>query len=553
FWPRFAVAGAAMVLLSLVLVNINQHPNSGEAGKVATARKDLLEEREQRGRSIDDRASRPPANGPAADYFFEDRDRSSGAKNSKDARLQRELKLAENERVPAQTERDTFAGASTKKALDPAPTLRMKRGELKGEDELTVARESLDRKRAPAPEFRVSLADGLAKADADQDTQVRREAGATSASSGSRLHPEASPKPDLTRSLPPVAQSETRQLPGQTLGDQPQPLGRSDASVKGGLSADGSGTRQAFYAIAPSTLGAESNAVAFTHPTLTVMPNTGPALAYDSTKEASFFKRSRLEVENRPVPSAVPVPPISSTQPAESSLALIVASPAPAEPVWNFGYAGNAGAAPAITARFANINQKVQSAAEDKKQPAPKSNEAWGEAAHAQPLSTTFNVEQNGDSIRIVDFDGSIYTGRLLQRANALDAEKTKAERSVDAVNELQQTSQSAADGSEVPFRASGTNRTLNKLVVVDGAMFGHDAAQLDGAASKERGYRGLAEQPLIDFKGALQAAKPAAASKLNEPTNQPLPEILRASSIKGTVRLDVTNELKIEAKRVSQ
>ena len=29
FWPRFAVAGASVVLLSLVLVNINKHPNPG--------------------------------------------------------------------------------------------------------------------------------------------------------------------------------------------------------------------------------------------------------------------------------------------------------------------------------------------------------------------------------------------------------------------------------------------------------------------------------------------------------------------------------------------
>src|SRR5436305_13435790 len=56
FWPRFAVAGAAVVLLSLVLVNINQHPNPGEARKVAKARKELSEEREHRGRSIDERA-----------------------------------------------------------------------------------------------------------------------------------------------------------------------------------------------------------------------------------------------------------------------------------------------------------------------------------------------------------------------------------------------------------------------------------------------------------------------------------------------------------------
>src|SRR5205809_992969 len=61
FWPRFAVAGAAVVLLSLVLVNINQHPNPGEATKMAKARNEALEQREKSRPSAPDsgRAAKP--------------------------------------------------------------------------------------------------------------------------------------------------------------------------------------------------------------------------------------------------------------------------------------------------------------------------------------------------------------------------------------------------------------------------------------------------------------------------------------------------------------
>src|SRR3989442_846375 len=93
FWPRFAVAGAAVLLLSLVLVNINQHPNPGEAKQMARATAELLKERPKApGPARDNRAPAAPANGPATEAL--DLDGISGEKNVKDVRLQRELKLA---------------------------------------------------------------------------------------------------------------------------------------------------------------------------------------------------------------------------------------------------------------------------------------------------------------------------------------------------------------------------------------------------------------------------------------------------------------------------
>src|SRR5437764_15327255 len=42
FWPRLAVGGAVVVLLSLVLVNINQRRNPGEAKQMAKAADQLM-------------------------------------------------------------------------------------------------------------------------------------------------------------------------------------------------------------------------------------------------------------------------------------------------------------------------------------------------------------------------------------------------------------------------------------------------------------------------------------------------------------------------------
>src|SRR5437899_6571449 len=100
FWPRFAIAGAAVMLLSLVLVNITQHPNPSEVKQMASEKDELLKEQERLPAVARDKRAPAPVNAPAPEGFFDNADGISRAKNGKDVRLQSELKVAQNEGVP---------------------------------------------------------------------------------------------------------------------------------------------------------------------------------------------------------------------------------------------------------------------------------------------------------------------------------------------------------------------------------------------------------------------------------------------------------------------
>jgi len=419
-------------------------------------------------------------------------------------------------------------GASAKKPMDGSGLERSKRGEVKLADEFTVARESLDTKAAPKPEVRLSLAGGAAKTDADRDSYAtRREAGlAVVANPAPALHPAPTTAPVRARPERPVVQSEPRPLPTQILSDQP--ARRTDFGVNGNAIADPSpASRGRYYALPPLSSSAATNAVAFTQPSSAPAATSANLLAYDTSKQLNLFARSSLELDSQPAPEA-----------------------------WSYGYFESVQNGPVVSARFANVNQQTKSLVEDKTEALAKKSEQWGEGAQARPLSATFNVQQNGGRIRIVDFDGSIYDGRVLQRANAVDTEKQKAARQLGVLRESEKLAELGdnIEQSQVAFTVSGTNRTLKKLIVVNGTLLG-DAPQAGGIAGKERAYRGLIEraQAGTELRAAVQPPKNALGAKGVAPTNQLPVQVWTANLIKGSVRFDSTNELKIEARRVSQ
>jgi hypothetical protein len=104
------------------------------------------------------------------------------------------------------------------------------------------------------------------------------------------------------------------------------------------------------------------------------------------------------------------------------------------------------------------------------------------EANKEAALLDSFEMEQAGNRIRIYDRDGSVYEGNVEAEAgasalksptsNVLEKNKAQAQtkealvdRKVEALSdaELGQQKQS--------FRASGTNRSLNQLVVINGQL----------------------------------------------------------------------------------
>jgi hypothetical protein len=83
----------------------------------------------------------------------------------------------------------------------------------------------------------------------------------------------------------------------------------------------------------------------------------------------------------------------------------------------------------------------------------------------------SFQVEQSGSSLQLIDADGSVYSGFLRPEA----AQKGTLTRFADST-----TNQDKAAGEEGPdplgssfvFEVAGTNRSLNQKVVVTGNLF---------------------------------------------------------------------------------
>lgn len=112
--------------------------------------------------------------------------------------------------------------------------------------------------------------------------------------------------------------------------------------------------------------------------------------------------------------------------------------------------AGFAGAATELPARYFSRLEVLA----DKKQ------------AEFIPVLTRFQVEQNGREIRIVDGDGSIYTGALVADAAALVTQSR-----MEPVRAAAPATVAPPAAPTFSFRVAGTNRSLNQQVVFVGKL----------------------------------------------------------------------------------
>ena len=103
-------------------------------------------------------------------------------------------------------------------------------------------------------------------------------------------------------------------------------------------------------------------------------------------------------------------------------------------------------------------------------------------------LLNTFDVQQEGDRIRVVDEDGSTYTGKLEQiaqndaRSLSQKKEQNIAARSATAMKRGEQT-----ESNEFFFRAAGFNSTLRKQVVFEANYIAAPAENQQNTAMKEQ------------------------------------------------------------------
>jgi hypothetical protein len=115
--------------------------------------------------------------------------------------------------------------------------------------------------------------------------------------------------------------------------------------------------------------------------------------------------------------------------------------------------------------------------------PVPKAKSSGAEkATPSHSVLASFEVEQAGPELRIVDGDGSVYSGYVqiadvARRRLAAPAEApavTRAPRAKDGVLEEKSWASGNADQPAPPayfFRVAGTNRSLHKKVVFTGNL----------------------------------------------------------------------------------
>jgi len=147
----------------------------------------------------------------------------------------------------------------------------------------------------------------------------------------------------------------------------------------------------------------------------------------------------------------------------------------------------------------------------------------------------TFQVEQTGNQLRVIDHDGSAYTGDI--SPPAVSAYYTKA---VEAESEPPRPSAAAAQAISAPadpasqtslnyyFRVTGTNRTLQQPVVFAGNILV------------------LTNVPPLEQTAATQVSKTRYQNQ-RAPAQYQLPSLLN-STISGKVQLGTNNELQINA-----
>ena len=154
-------------------------------------------------------------------------------------------------------------------------------------------------------------------------------------------------------------------------------------------------------------------------------------------------------------------------------------------------------------------------------------------AGAAAPVLAEFDFEQTGNRVRVVDADGSVYDGQIEDAAKADDNSKERARRDAAQTVELRKagTKRTAlADGAPADspawnFRDSGTNRTLQQAVTINGVFYANST--------------NLGGQAVQSARGALQTTQ--------QPANANLPSLQR---IQGRVQVGTGAETQLDAVR---
>lgn len=102
----------------------------------------------------------------------------------------------------------------------------------------------------------------------------------------------------------------------------------------------------------------------------------------------------------------------------------------------------------------------------------PRFTGGFGGAANSAPVLASFKMVQTGNQLRVVDADGSVYTGSLItQPGSAAFASRPAQSRAAPSAAPAVQAEGAEPNSGNYFFRVSGTNRNLNLNVVFFGNL----------------------------------------------------------------------------------
>jgi hypothetical protein len=147
--------------------------------------------------------------------------------------------------------------------------------------------------------------------------------------------------------------------------------------------------------------------------------------------------------------------------------------------------------------------------------------------ANTAPVLVSFELQQNGNNLAVVDADGSVYQGLLQANGPVLQSQLPAVMPPGVAQNEVLDVAKNqGAAGNNFYFRVAGQNRTSRQNVVFTGNLL-----PLAGGT--------------VNSQAAAQMNNSAAVGEISQTQNAGL---LSNSRIAGTATVDTTNQIEINA-----
>lgn len=189
-------------------------------------------------------------------------------------------------------------------------------------------------------------------------------------------------------------------------------------------------------------------------------------------------------------------------------------------------------------------------------------NAPTGKSAMPAPVLASFQIEREGNEVRVVDQDGSVYTGTVINEEEFSEMEQKEKEETAKKIpNEapsggigiagapprptvapgVATISISAVPRGRFYFRASGTNRTLGKTVVVEATLDNPPLKAMKLLATTQAKPAATVRQAVKPTENGGGDGEDLKTKKVDAPNIQAIRAIARMRVL-GNARIDKAN-----------